>query len=450
MDLTAWTEAQRSVIGSLLLDPEQAAGEIFQEARPEFFGDPALRHVYEAALALWQEAKPIDPVTLLARAGDDYQKLLADCMRMTPTAANATAWIGICRDAAKLTAMQAEAMAIINARTADEAAEACERMNGALSGMEDVEDLSITELIGSYIDRMNDKTPARYLSWGIDRLNDVLWVSPGQFGVIAADSSVGKTALALQFAWHMAQRGLRVGFFSLETPMENLQDRIMAETQVAGIPLPNTKQRKLTEDDYRRAVNAGMQSDRVPLRIIRKADSLERIRAVTLRRQFDVIFIDYVQLIDAPGRERWDIVTNISMGLHRMAQQLGITVIGLSQITPASKLTRAAPTKDDLRESRQLKQDADFILILSLSSDDADVPGTRVLDIAKNKDGRCLKMKLSFDAEHMTFSYLPPEAKEMDRIRAEGRAKKSARAPARADPDQHELAEIEDDGELPF
>ena len=450
MDLTAWTEAQRSVIGSLLLDPDQTAGEIFQEARPEFFGDAALRHVYEAALSLWQEARPIDPVTLLARAGDDYQKLLADCMRMTPTAANAEAWISICRDAARLTAMQAEAMAIINARTADEAAAACERMNGALSGMEDVEDLSAAEMIGAYLDRMNDKTPVSYLSWGIDRLNDVLWVSPGQFGVIAADSSVGKTALALQFAWHMAQTGQKVGFFSLETPMENLQDRIMAETQVAGIPLPSTKRRKLQEDDYRRAVDAGIQADRVPLRIIRKADSLERIRAVTLRRQFDVIFIDYVQLIDAPGRERWDIVTNISMGLHRMAQQLGITVIGLSQITPASKLTKAAPTKDDLRESRQLKQDADFILILSLSADDADVPGTRVLDIAKNKDGRCLKMKLSFDAEHMTFAYQPPRSDEMDRIRAEGRAKKSARAPARADPDQHELEEIEDDGELPF
>ena len=174
MDLTAWTEAQRSVIGSLLLDPEHAAGEIFQSARPEFFGDAAMRHVFEAALSLWSEARPIDPVTLLARAGDDYQKLLAECMRMTPTAVNVEAWIAICRDAAKLTAMQAEAMAIINARTADEAAAACERMNGALSGLEDVEDLSMSEMIGAYLDRMNDKTPPRYLTWGIDRLNDVL------------------------------------------------------------------------------------------------------------------------------------------------------------------------------------------------------------------------------------------------------------------------------------
>ena len=446
MALTGWTEAQRSVIGSLLLDPEHAAGEIFQEARPEFFGDPALRHVYEAALALWQEAKPIDPVTLLARAGDDYQKLLADCMRMTPTAANVAAWVAICRDAAKLTAMQAEAMAIINARTADEAAAACERMNSVLSGMEDVEDLSLTELIGSYLDRMTDSTPPDYLSWGSPKLDRTLAVSPGNFVIIAADSSVGKTALALQFAYHIAASGKRVGFFSIETDKDSLADRLMAERQVAGIPLPLTKKRQLTEEDYRRAVNAGIQSDRVPMRIIRKADSLERIRAVTLRRQFEVIFIDYVQLIDAPGQERWDIVTNISMGLHRMAQQLGVTVVGLSQITPAAKGAKQAPTKDDLRESRQLKQDADVIMILSPSQNEDDPPNARILDVAKNKDGMTGKMKLLFEPEHMTFT----ELLTIEGMRGEGKMLRNRKKPARADPDQHELAELEDDGELPF
>ena len=115
---------------------------------------------------------------------------------------------------------------------------------------------------------------------------------------------------------------------------------------------------------------------------------LQAIRARTLMRKFDVIFIDYVQLIDAPGQERWDIVTGISMSLHRMAQQLGVTVVGLSQITPAQKGGKQAPTKDDLRESRQLKQDADFILLLYPDTDEEAPPNTRILEIAKNKDGR--------------------------------------------------------------
>lgn len=448
MDLTAWNEAQRSLIGALLLDPDRVAGEIFQRARSADFGEPSLRHVFEAARGLWNENRPIDPVTLLARCGDDYNRTLADAMRMTPTAANVPAWLEICRDAAQLSAMQAAALGIINAKSAAEASEAYDQIGTLMGDLEDVEDVSVTELIGGYLDRMRDTTPPDYLRWGIPQLDDVLNAAPGQFGVIAADSSVGKTALALQFAWHIAGTGRRVGFFSLETPMENLQDRLMAEKQVAGIPLPSTKRKDLSEDDFSRAGAAGLRSDGLSLRIIRKADSLDRIRAVTLRRRLQVIFIDYVQLIDAPGRERWDVVTNVSLGLHRMAQQLGVTVIGLSQITPAAKGSKAAPTKDDLRESRQLKQDADFILILSPSADEEDPANTRILDIAKNKDGPCKSLKLSFEPQFMTFTYQPPGINAM---RHEGKAKKNAKKPARADTDQVTLQELPDGEEdLPF
>jgi hypothetical protein len=139
------------------------------------------------------------------------------------------------------------------------------------------------------------------------------------------------------------------------------------------------------------------------------------------------------------------------MGLHRMAQQLGVTVIGLSQITPAAKGTKSAPTKDDLRESRQLKQDADFILILSPSRDAEDPEGkiVRVLDIAKNKDGPCKSLKLIFEPQFMSFEYLPPG---MGEIRAEGKMIKNRKpTKAKADEAPGELRELEDgEEELPF
>ena len=91
------------------------------------------------------------------------------------------------------------------------------------------------------------------------------------------------------------------------------------------------------------------------------------------------------------------------MGLHRMAQTLGVTVIGLSQVTPPDKTGKKNLTMDDLRESRQLKHDADVILILEPCDE---FPNGRTLTIAKNKDGRRNRgMKLDFDPEHMTFSY---------------------------------------------
>ena len=445
MDLTAWKRAQESVIGALLIDPDYSAGLIFQSAKPSHFGETELRHVFEAARQLWNENRQLDAVTILDRAGSEYEQLLRDCMINTPTARNLPAWLEICQDSARLTAMQAEALAIVNADRADDAASAWERMGTMLQDADQGEDMSLGELIGDYCDRMRDKRPVRYLNWGIESLDRDLYVSGGQFGVIAADSSVGKTALALQFAYHMAADGHRVGFFSLETPKENLEDRLLAQYQVAGIPLPITKRKKLTDEDLRAAGEAGMRSDQIYLRILRNYETLERIRAKTIQRRFDVIFIDYVQLIDAPGRERWDIVTNISMGLHRMAQQLGITVIGLSQITPAVK-GQKAPTKDDLRESRQLKQDADFILLLYPDTEEGVPPTARVLEIAKNKDGRCARLRMDFEPEHMTFKY---HAKTMPELWSEGRAVKNLQKVKK--PKAGEFVELPGRGDdLPF
>ena len=268
MDLTAWKRAQESVIGALLIDPDYSAGLIFQSARPSHFGETELRHVFEAAREIWNANRKLDPITILDRAGSEYEQLLRDCMINTPTARNLPAWLEICRDSARLTAMQAEALAIVNADRSDDAAAAWERMGTMLQDEDQGEDLSLAELIGDYCARMQDKRPVRYLNWGIESLDRDLYVSGGQFGVIAADSSVGKTALALQFAYHLAADGHRVGFFSLETPKENLEDRLLAQYQVAGIPLPSTKRRKLTEEDLRAAGEAGLRSDQIYLRIV--------------------------------------------------------------------------------------------------------------------------------------------------------------------------------------
>lgn len=477
MDLKGWNEAQRAVIGSLLIDPDYCAGEIFQTARPEHFGDAAVRHVFEAARALWTGGKPVDPVTVLAAAGNDYESLIRDAMKMTPTVANVGAHLEICRSSARLSAMQAEALAIINAESEDDATAAYERMGGQMQETGRVESMTLSEMIGHYLDRMHDRQPVDYLHWGIDRLDEVLYVSRGQFGVLAADSSVGKTALALQFALTMARTGKRVGFVSLETPWESLEDRLMAEHQLAGVPLPATKRKRLTEEEFRRVGEAGIRADGVPLRVIRGCTRLEEIRAAVLRYRLEVVFIDYVQLIEAEGQERWTVVTNISMGLHRMAQQLGVVVVGLSQITPAVK-GQKQPTKDDLRESRQLKQDADFILLLypdsgkqagkDGDSDQGDAePATtkdgrpaevRVLEIAKNKDGRLGRMKLSFDAEHMTFTYRVPDVDTMRRqgqlIKEKNPTKAAKAADAGAVPvtKAGEIVPLDDQdgGEIPF
>ena len=370
---------------------------------------------------------------------------MAECIETTPTVANLDAYLDILVSASRLAAIRQAAMEILEAPDDKAAAGIYERIGQQLRETEDVEDLSWAECVSDYLARMSDKTPLRRLSWGISQLDEILNVTPGKFGIIAADSSVGKTALALQFAYHMANSGLRVGFFSLETDKESLTDRLMAEVQVAGINMPRSQNKALSSADWSASRKAADRSGKINLRLIRRAETVDQIRSRTIQRKFDVIFIDYVQLIDAPGRERWDIVTNVSIQLHRMAQQLGVTVIGLSQITPPDKNGKRALTKDDLRESRQLKHDADFILIMSISEEGSGV--FRELQIAKNKDGRLGRMLLDFDFEHMTFSYRAPP-KPNPYAQAAGKKKTKIYKT----PGQQGLEDLDDEegGPLPF
>lgn len=406
---SAWLQAQRSVIGALLIDPDHCAGEIFQCARIEHFGDASLRHVFEAARGLYAENRALDAVTILDAAGTQYEQLLRDCMTATPTCANLGEYLEILQSAARLETLRRAAYDILDAGSAKEAARIIEQANVCLMDRDPGEDLSLEECIGDYLDRMNDQTPPDYLTWGIPELDKFLTVSPGQFVILAADSSVGKTALALQFAYHVASTGKKVGFFSLETGKESLTNRLMAERQVAGIEMHRSQWKQLTRYDFRSASDAGERSRKIPLRILRNFETVEAVRTRTVQRGFDVIFIDYVQLLQAEGENRAQIVTNISMGLHRMAQQLGVTVIGLSQITPPDKSSSRRITKDDLRESRQLKQDADAILIMTPAEDGN--KNLRELTVDKNKDGASGRLLLNFDPKHMTFTYATPPGK---------------------------------------
>ena len=447
MDLTSWKQGQSAVLGSLLIDPEHTAGMVFSQARSEHFGDASLRHVFEAARDLWRDRQPVDAVTVLGAAGGSYAGLIEDCMRNTPTAANVEIYLGLIRDAAKLHAIQTAALAISTSEDLGAAAAAYEELGGKLRDLDEFEDRSLEELIEGWIDRMQDKTPPDYLRFGIEPLDRLLNVGRGKFVILAADSSVGKTALALQFAYHMAQTGKKVGFFSLETDVDTLTDRLLAEAQTAAVNLPRSKRKQLSEGDWKAATAVAMRESAKRIRILNRFRNVEQIRGRTIMRGFDVIFVDYVQLLEADGRERWDIVTNISIGLHRLAQELGVTVIGLSQITPPSKDRKTAPSKDDLRESRQLKHDADVILLLSISGEGSGM--FRELQVAKNKDGPLGRMLLDFDPEHMSFAYRAPEtvSEAGKTLRAEGR-----KAKRRAIEGQQGLAELPDGegGELPF
>ena len=394
----AWHEAEAAVIGSLAIDAE-CAGEVFRLGRSAYFRTDSLRHIFEAALSLWTRGKPIDAVTLLHAAGDEYETTIRQCMALTPTAANVGKYLEILRNEYRLSRITEEAAQLLGARSEEDAIEVFERIGTLLRDTDTIEDVGLAEMFQDYIRRMKRKP--NYLKWGIPQLDSALFVESGDFLVLAGESSSGKTALALQFAMAMALSGKRVLFFSLETTKEKLEDRLAAERQMIGIPTFKSKLRSLSDRDFSRAESVAESAEQFFFRVIRNADTLEKISNRIIMHRADVVFIDYLQIIRRNGPNRFEKVTEISMELHRIASRLGCTIVALSQVTKPEGDKEV--TVDDLRESGQIRNDAEVVLILL----NANKKGTRKeLVIAKDKDGQTnRRLLLEFEPAMMTFSY---------------------------------------------
>ena len=396
-----YADAQAAVIGSLLIDPEAVAGAVMRTVGPDDFTEE-YRTVFEAILGVYADGVRIDPVVVLARLGDGYKGFLRQCMDATPTTANAAAHCQVVREQAALERLRAIGVQLAGAVDAGEARKVLEEAQRLMAERQGLRGRPLWSLMSDFYGWITDPTPPVYLPWGIRQLDEGLTAEAGDFILLGADSSVGKTALAVQLAWAQAAKGKRVGFFSLETNALKLTRRLVA--QRARIPMSALKTKGLSDEQLRDLAAFGSATNKIPLFMYDAAGcSVTELRAAVAADRLEVVYVDYLQLLNAPGQARWEIVTAISMGLHTMAQQLGVAVVGLSQITSPDKKSRSKPDKDDLRESKQLKQDADLILMMALA-DPEDPDSLRWLRTEKNKDGPRVDVCLRFDPEHMTFT----------------------------------------------
>ena len=447
------TSAEASVIGSMLIEP-RCVPELMQELTPEDFTDATLRLYFEAVRRNFLQRVPLDIVTVLGSLGVSEEAQarhavkMTEIMAATPTAANCMSYARIIRDRRQLREIRAACQAAASqGNTLEEARELLTKAAGLLVQKQANRDRGYGDLIADLISRQ-DSTEPDYLDWGIPALNQKLHAGPGRFIILGADSSVGKTALALQFALKISRKK-RVGFFSYETTLADATDRLIAND--ADVSLGRLKGKHLTDEEMDAIMEAGERSDKRQLRILESVRyTVEDIRSKTIARGFEVIVVDYVQMIPTRKKDRYEAVTEISIGLHSIAQELGVTVIGLSQVTVPEtdkKGRRRYISKEDLRESRQLKQDADVILLLDLV-DPTRRGGLRVLQIEKNRDGPLAHLFLSFDPSRMRFSYVEPPESDADRKSRERCEKMDATREAKREKERREAEQKERQGTI--
>lgn len=441
--------AQNAVLGSILIDPS-CVPILMSQLEPDDFPDSTNRHIFEAVRSLYLADKTIDPVTILAELGSDaYGPTLAEMMRLTPTSANCEEYARILRDQAQLRRIQAACMQIVSSdldldRARSLLSDAAQML--VKSGSR-VKRYSYSELIHHFLDRQNSDAPRDFLDFGIPVLNKRVHVSKGDFVILGAYSSVGKTAFALQMGLSVAKHGKRVGFYSYETNEEHAGDRMVAND--ADVDLQRIKDKKLSAADIYRVMDAGQRSELYPFDLIESARmTTAELRLDILSNRYEVVFLDYVQLVPGAGTERKDVVTQVSMDLHAMCQELGVTIIALSQVTlPELKQDKSRRwiCMQDLRESKQLLQDGETILLLDLEITQ-NRASDRVLIIDKNKDGPTGNFFLTFDPRHMRFAYRDPDAEKP------GKKKKPPEDKDKDIPGQGKLEELPEGegGDLPF
>ncbi|MBR2047108.1 MAG: AAA family ATPase [Oscillospiraceae bacterium] len=417
-----WLQAQNSVLGSALIEPELVP-KLLTETSEEDFSGPCVT-VYKAMRRLFLTGAPVDVVSLSNALGQEYRKFLMELMEITPTAAHIDHYIQLCREQARHLAVQSLARDMLAAENVDEMRRLLEKANGLMVERPSIQITNMSQALKSFMERHTRQVS--YLTWPIGELNGELYAEAGDFIVFGGRPSAGKSAMALQCAWHWAQRQ-KVGFFSLETSAEKLFDRQMSG--VARISMGDIKRNTIPDAAWNHLAAINQDIVSTNLELIRAAGmTVADIRAMTVQKGYRLIIVDYLQLIESSGSNRTEQVTAISIGLHTLAQSLGVTVVALSQLNRPDKQSKnQAQDMSALRESGQIEQDADIVMMLRL--EDADKPsGDRILDIVKNKEGTCPAIKLAFDGRYQTFYKAHQTGETMAEINRIAKREKRKRA----------------------
>lgn len=236
-------------------------------------------------------------------------------------------------------------------------------------------------------------------------LNDMLGgLEAGDMIVIGARPSVGKSAFATQIASHLGENGRKIGYFNLEMTEPQIYERFVSSA--SGIGLTRIKRAiNYTGDEEERFRKANeMLEKKESIVITTGSQTVSAIQKEVKKRDYDLIIIDYLQLIKPEGKykgNRFAEVGDISHSIKALATDFEIPVIVLSQLNRASAARDdKEPTMSELRESGDIEQDASIILLLWNLDEDGYKKGCKV---AKNRQGKTGKVTLKFNGDLMKF-----------------------------------------------
>ena len=388
------------LLGAILIKPDLAPYSLPNLEIEHFPAD--LQPVFAALSGLWNAKGKLDAVEACTRYPEQRTAIM-ECVEecegeyIAITRDRIEGWTQLVREQAALTRFQELSIqAASSLTTFADLPDLYSKMGEAMTLDREEQDFkAIGELVDTYIRKLDEKP--QYIPSGIPVLDKHLHLAPGNLFIIGGRPSAGKTALSLQMACEMARKGYKVCYFSLETDPDTLTARAIANR--LAVPLADVKAKTVPQSD----LDGLAELHKLPL-FIRSASGkgVGWVKAQAQRMQAQVVFIDYLQLLaDGKAKDRYQAITGISIALHELAQTTGILVVALAQLN--RNAAHAAPSTADLRESGQLEQDGDAILLLSADNEEYQAI------LAKNKEGRVGEIPLTFDKTRQRFLALTSE-----------------------------------------
>lgn len=437
------TEAERGVIGCIILSPVDCLPICIDKlTSPEVFYDLRHRTIYEAMLYMFEQKEAIDTITLMQTLRDTMKldevgglPYLTSLPDSVPSAANLDYYIEIVREKHTLRVAIAGASGIVrdaydSTGSVDEVVDKIQQTFLSLSSItsgkasaftaKDVAVLAMQRI--EHIASLGGQPEG--LPTGFADIDKIVGgFKGGEMIVLAARPSAGKTALALNISSFVAVDRMRpTMFFSVEMSKESLMVRELCSR--AGVSSRWIRDGMMTAEDLTKLTGAYNEVCGGRLYIDDAGGlSIMQLRARARRYHqlygIELFVIDYLQMLHAAGKKtsnRQEEVGAVSRGIKELAKELKVPVLALAQLNRESEKdkTPRRPRVSDLRESGEIEQHADIIMLLySKPPPEGVFPDPHVsssgLIIAKNRDGETDEIELTFLKRFTRFVNAAPE-----------------------------------------
>lgn len=416
-------DAEQALLGAIFVDPTCLADVAAVIKQPEFFFRVSHQHIYRAMLACEATLEGLDWVTVLGRmeqagvvaecGGADAIKLyFSDITNGIPSSYGVTRYASIVRDKA-LKRAAVVCAGDLKAAALDETKSASEVLNLFAKAALDLQGDTLGGQPRNVADFVAEAQAASQ-GGGIggvmapwESLNTITtgW-KPGQLIVVAAGTGVGKSAFAAAIAGQNIETGVLL--FSLEMMGREVASRMVCMR--AGIDSRKYDMGKLNAEE-RVSADAAANELRGNLWIDDTAGTdIAALRAKAIRwnarHGLGLVIVDYLGLVDEKieGANRVQVVGAISRGLKMLAMECKVPVIALHQLNRDSAKERREPQLHDLRDSGNVEQDANQVILLHRESQDDDTGiDTIKVRVAKNRGGPVSSTKLHFQRKYTRF-----------------------------------------------